>query len=61
MCVLLFDVFKHLLLRKTDILKICRKSEFLGKKIWRDALAWKKIEEMQEQKGTRYIREKVLT
>ena len=41
MCVLLFDVFKHLLLRKTDILKICWKSKFLGKKIWRNALALK--------------------
>ena len=39
MCVLLFDVFKHLLLRKTDVLKTCRKSKFLGKKIWRNALA----------------------
>ena len=41
MCVLLFDVFKHLLLRKTDVLKTCRKSKFLGKKIWRNALALK--------------------
>ena len=41
MGVLLFDVFKHLLLRKTDILKTCRKSKFLGKKIWRNALALK--------------------
>ena len=39
--VLLFDVFKHLLLRKTDVLKTCRKSKFLGKKIWRNALALK--------------------
>ena len=37
MCVLLFDVFKHLPLRKTDVLKTCRKSKFLGKKIWRNA------------------------
>ena len=37
MCVLLFDVFKHLLLRKTDVLKTCRKSKFPGKKIWRNA------------------------
>ena len=28
---------KHLLLRKTDILKTCRKSKFFGKKIWRNA------------------------
>ena len=41
MCVLLFDVFKHLLLRKTDVLKTCRKSKFLGKKIWRNALVLK--------------------
>ena len=41
MWVLLFDVFKHLLLRKTDVLKTCRKSKFLGKKIWRNALALK--------------------
>ena len=40
MCVLLFDVFKHLLLRKTDVLKTCWKSRFLGKKIWRNALAY---------------------
>ena len=32
MCVLLFDVFEHLLLRKTDVLKTCRKSKFLQKK-----------------------------
>ena len=41
MCVLLFDVFKHLLLRKTDVLKTCRKSKFIGKKIRRNALALK--------------------
>ena len=41
MCVLLFDLFKHLLLRKTDVLKACRKSKFLGKKIRRNALALK--------------------
>ena len=41
MCVLLFDVFEHLLLRKTDILKTCWKSNILGKKIWRNALALK--------------------
>ena len=33
MCVLLFDVFKHLLLRKNDILKTCQESKFLLKKI----------------------------
>ena len=41
MCVLLFDVFKHLPLRKTDVIKTCRKSKFLGKKIWRNGLALK--------------------
>ena len=41
MSVLLFDVFKHLLLRKTDVLKTCRKSKLLGKKIRRNALALK--------------------
>ena len=41
MCVLLFDVFKHLLLRKTDVFKTCRKSTFVGKKIWRNVLALK--------------------
>ena len=41
MCVLLFHGFKHLLLRKTDVLKTCRKSKFLGKKICRNALAYK--------------------
>ena len=39
MCVLLFDVFKHLLLIKTEVLKTCGKSKLLGKKIWRNALA----------------------
>ena len=33
MCVLLFNVLKHLLLRKTDFLKTCRKSKFHRKKI----------------------------
>ena len=33
MCVLLFEVFKHLLLRKTDALKTCGKSKFVRKKI----------------------------
>ena len=41
MCVLLIDVFKYLLLRKTEVLKTCRKSKFLGKKIGRNALALK--------------------
>ena len=29
----LFDVFKHLLLGKTEVLKTYRKSKFLGEKI----------------------------
>ena len=41
MCVLLFDVFKHLLLRKTDVLKTFRESKFLEKKFWRNPLALK--------------------
>ena len=42
MCVLLFYVFKHLLSRKTDVLKTCRRtSRFLGKKIGRNARALK--------------------
>ena len=41
MYALLFDVFKHLLLRKTNVLKTCGKGKFLGKKIWRNALALK--------------------
>ena len=32
---------KRLLLRKTDVLKTCQKSTFLGKKIWRNAVALK--------------------
>ena len=46
MHVLLFGVFKHLLLRKADVLKTCRKSTFLGKKIWINApaLSSKKVQ-----------------
>ena len=40
MC-LLFHVFRHLLLRKTDLLKTCRKSKFLRKKIRRNVRALK--------------------
>ena len=54
MCVLLFDVFKHLLLRKTGVLKTCWKSDFFGIKILRNAPAI-----FEEQKSTRYIWEKV--
>ena len=39
MCVLLFNVFKHLLFKKTDVLKIFGKSKFLRNKIWRNARA----------------------
>ena len=39
MCVLLFDVLKHLLLRKTDVLKTCGKVHLLEKKFWRNVLA----------------------
>ena len=38
---LLFDVFKHLQLRKTDVLKTFRKSKFFGEKIQGNALALK--------------------
>ena len=41
MCVLLFNVFKHLILRKADVLKTYRKSKFLGKKSRRNALTLK--------------------
>ena len=41
MCVLLFNVLKHLLFSKTDVRKTCRKSKFLEKKISRSALALK--------------------
>ena len=41
MSVLLLDVFKHLLVRKTDVLKTCLKSKFLGKKIRRNAIVLK--------------------
>ena len=33
---------KHLLLSKTDTLKISQKSKFFGKKIWRNALPLKR-------------------
>ena len=41
MCVLLFDVFKQLLLRKTNVLKTCLESKFLGKNILRNTLPLK--------------------
>ena len=33
MCVLLFDDFKHLPLRKTDVLKTCQKVNFSERKL----------------------------
>ena len=39
MCVKVFDVFKHLLLGRTAVLKTWRKSKFLGRKIRRNAPA----------------------
>ena len=48
MCVLLFDVFEYLLLRKSDACKTCPKSKFLGKKNWRNALALKSKKEQGE-------------
>ena len=51
MFVLLFDVFKYLLLRNTDVLKTCQKSKFLGKKTGINSLA------MKSKKVTKYIRE----
>ena len=51
MFVLLFDVFKDLLLRNTDVLKTCQKSKFLGKKIGINSLA------MKSKNVTKYIRE----
>ena len=55
MSILLFDVFKNLLLRKTDILKTCRKSKFLGKKIWRNALVALKGKKVQSISGQMLI------
>ena len=37
-CVLLFDVFKHLLLRNTNFSKLVGKVNFSEKNIWRNAL-----------------------
>ena len=41
MCVLLFEVFKYLLLIKKGILKTSEKSKFLRKEIWGITLALK--------------------
>ena len=54
MCVLLFDVFKQLLVGKTDVLKCCRKSTFHGKKISRNALA-SKSKKVQGRLGKTFI------
>ena len=51
MCVLLYNLFKHLLLRKSDVLKTCRKRKFLGNK------SLKKCTSFEEQNCARYIRE----
>ena len=40
----LFDVFKHLLMRKTEVLKTCHERNFPKSKIWRNALALKSKE-----------------
>ena len=56
MCVLLFNVFKHLLLRKIDVLKTCWKCKFLGKKIGRNALALKS-KKVQDMFGKTFILE----
>ena len=45
MCVPLFDVLKHFLLGKTDVLKTYQKSKFLEKKIWRNDLDLKRKKE----------------
>ena len=45
--ILSFDILKHLRLRKTDVLKTCRKENL------------KKCNSFEKQKGTRYIRENV--
>ena len=47
MCILLFDVFKRLLSRKTGILETCQKRKFLRKKICRNALALKKSKKVK--------------
>ena len=54
MCVLLFDAFKYLLLRKTHFLKTCQKSKFLGKKISGNARALKS-KRVQEKSGKMFI------
>ena len=41
MCVLLFDTFKNLLLRKTKVLKTYQISKLLGKKVRRNVQALK--------------------
>ena len=45
---------RYLLLRKTDVLKLCRKSKFLERKILRNALALKS-KKIQGIFGERFI------
>ena len=45
---------KHLLLRKTDFLKTCQKSIFLGRKIWINAAALKS-KKVQDILGETFI------
>ena len=61
MCVLLFDVFKHLLLRKIDVPKTWRESKFLGKKIWWNVLALKSKKLALKSKKVQDIFGKTLT
>ena len=50
MYVLLFDVFKHVLLRKTDVLKTYGKVSFSERKL-------KECTRFEKERGARYIRE----
>ena len=56
MCVLLFNVFKRLLLTKIDVLKTCWKCKFLGKKIRRNALGLKS-KKVQDMFGKTFVLE----
>ena len=51
MCVLSFDVFKLYYWEKADVFKTCRKSKFLEKKTWRNALSLKskKVQDIFEK------------
>ena len=50
----LFDVSKHLLLRKTDVLTYIWKSKFIGNKICRNALVLQS-EKVQDILGQTFI------